>query len=66
MFKKDKMVEVLMSGLISREQAEKEQDSFACLLVQNGKGATHYIAISYKVREDRGFLWEVQLWKRGQ
>lgn len=64
--KKDKMVEVLMSGLISREQAEKEQDSFARLLVQNGKGRTHYISISYKGGFLFGKTWEVQLWERGR
>lgn len=66
MAKKDKMIEVLMSGLITRESAEREQASFARMLVQNGKGATHYISVSYK----GGFLlsktWEVQLWERGQ
>lgn len=64
--KKDKMVEVLVSGLISRDQAEEEQDSFARLLVQNGKGATHYISISYKGGFLLGKTWEVQLWERGQ
>lgn len=66
MSKKDKMVEVLMSGLISREQAEAEQDSFARILVENGKGNTHYIAVSYKGGFLLGKTWEVQLWERGR
>ncbi|MBQ6358492.1 MAG: hypothetical protein IJI97_05985 [Clostridia bacterium] len=66
MSKKDKMVEVLMTGLISREQAEREQESFARLLTQNGKGATHYISISYKGGFLLGKTWEIQLWERGK
>lgn len=66
MAKKDRMVEILMTGLISRERAEEEQASFARLLAQNGKGATHYISISYKGGFLFGKTWEIQLWERGK